>query len=280
MAVMVSMEPPDSQIHVAARPAVRLPFMENERVMTFAVTTNFQLDGFVTLQGGGDDSARGWTAGFIQAEWVETNWCSYRGASDHDGSVLIQRGRQPARAQKACRDTFEDNPVQDVFYDARPGYPGIAAGLENAAFPQILRVKFLDGPSERHNLVVQNTVTGKPNFLYEAQCEFLFCTLLSVRDPAGNFSHHKGVYWNVRWQYRFLQPDFRPIVDHANTGVTIGTQFVPDHIDPRFAGVLTSPTELKSCNILANEARSAAYRRGSPNRHESPVWTNFGVTAR
>ena len=37
-------------------------------------------------------STAGWQIGFIQAQWIETNWAVYRGMTQAAGSVFVQRG--------------------------------------------------------------------------------------------------------------------------------------------------------------------------------------------
>ena len=274
MAVTVSTSPSDSAIQVTARTKLDPPTIKGD-VMTFN-GSNIGLSAHATLLGKPGDSAVGWTAGFIQAEWVETNWCAYRGAANKDGSILIQKGRSPARTQRACRDCVDD--VSDVFYYPKASSGEIAVGAADCDFPLVLRLTHFDKPSDNSPLQLRNTTTGKINFLHEAQLEFMFCALLSVRDPAGNFTHVMGIYWNTRWQYTFDQPGNRPIINPAGTGAVIGNPFHASMIDPRFAPVVTSTAQTKSCNDLAN-ATISAYTVGSPNRHESRVWTDFDVTA-
>jgi hypothetical protein len=209
---------------------------------------------------------------------VETNWYLYRGQSDTDGSIFIQRGKPPARVQQACRDCVEPTPLNHVFYNTKIMDGEMAAARPNDSLPLVLQVRHYDAPEERCPLSLQNSLTGKMNTLSEMQIEFLFCTMISVQDPSGAFEHLMGVYWNTRAQYRFQSPGFQPVTNHAGTGTTVGMPFRPGHIDPRFASVLTSIHETKSCNDLARASRNA-FMPGAPNRHESPVWKNFLVTA-
>ncbi len=276
MAVSVSSNPADCDLRVTTAPVITPP-RNNGLNMTFP-GTEIRLNGFTTLLGSPGDSARGWTAGILQAEWAETNWCSYRGACDTDGSIFIQRGRGPARSQRACRDCVDGVPINAVFYNTLPGAGEVASGMDDAPFPQVLRVRHYDAPGDECPLTLRNSLTGKGNLLREVQFEFMFCATLSVRDPAGAFRHMMGVYWNTRWQYRFEQPGYRAVVNPAGTGCTVGSVFRGDPHDRRFVSVLTSPTETRSCNDIFRTA-SLAFNPGSPNRHESRTWTNFVVTA-
>jgi hypothetical protein len=239
--------------------------------------------GEVTLNGVAGDNATGWTAGFIQAQWVETNWCSYRGQRNSDGSIFIQRGRPPARLAQACRDCVDGSPLNSIFYNTNSGHNGIAmGGPAGTVFPQRLTFRFYDKPRESCNLVERNSLTGRPNYLSEAQLEFHFCTVLSVRDPGGTFHHLASFYWNQRWQAKFKPQTFSavptfqimPVVN--GTGVGMGGIIRGAPTDARFTGVLTSP-QSQSCNQVFQAARAAVAIVGASNRHESRVWTNFDV---
>jgi len=275
MPVTVSPHPSDCELRVTARPIVNAPVIDGAN-MRFT-STQIGLSGFATLLGSPGDSAMGFNVGFIQAQYVETNWCSYRGAASANGSILVQRGRAPARSQRACRDCVDGTSVTSIFYNTNVAFGEIAPGNRGQPFPQVLRVRHFDQPAETCPLRLRNTLTGQMNLLHEAQLEFLFCALLSVKDPFARFRHLMGVYWNTRWQYTFQQPGFRPIINPAGTGSTVGTPFRGDPSDLRFASVLTSPAETKSCNDIFRAA-AGAFNPGSPNRHESRVWTDFSVT--
>jgi hypothetical protein len=138
-------------------------------------------------------------------------------------------------------------------------------------------VSHYDLPVETCPLTLENTLTGKSNFLREVQLEFMFCTLLSAQDPSGGFHHQMGAYWNVRWHYSFDQPRYRPTVNRAGTGAHVSASFAGDPRDLRFAPVLTSSLQTRSCNDLARAAQSA-FNPGAANRHESRVWTDYYVT--
>ncbi len=88
----------------------------------------------------------------------------------------------------------------------------------------------------------------------------------------------KGVYWNVRWHYSFTQPGYRATVNARGTGCSVGQVFAGDPKDRRFASVLTSTSETRTCNDIFRAANSA-FKPGSANRHESRVWANYDVTA-
>src|SRR4051794_40165949 len=100
--MVVRVKPNSVHIKITVHPTVNRPVVSGTE-MSFT-GGSVQADGELTLEGVAGDSAVGWTAGYIQAQWIETNWCFYRGQHDGDGSVFIQRGRPPSRPAQACRD--------------------------------------------------------------------------------------------------------------------------------------------------------------------------------
>lgn len=281
MAVRIS--PNSAKIKITSRPTVNRPAIVGTK-MSFT-GTSIQAAGQVTLAGDRGDTPTGWTAGFLQAQWIETNWCFYRGQNNGDGSIFIQRARPPARPAQACRDCVDGSPVNQIFYSAIPAHGEIAAGGAGGAFPP-LNVRHFDQPSDDCNLVETNSKTLKPNFLQAAQLEFHFCTILTVRDPRGAFHHQLSFYWEVHWQATFeplsftVPPSgFSIHVVPAGTGQNTGGIISGAPVDRRFTGVITAP-QSQSCNDVFRAARAAVGGPHSPNRHERPTWSNFDVTAR
>jgi len=277
----VSIANNSARIVVTQQPTVNLPAAVGTRMVFTG--GNIAATGEVTLNGTAGDDASGWTAGFIQAQWVETNWCSYRGRNNSDGSIFIQRARPPARVAQACRDCAGTNPVGDIFYNANPGQGGIATGgPAGLAFPQHLTFRFFDQPRDSCNLIERNSLTGQPNYLAEAQLEFHFCTVLSVRDPSGAFHHLASFYWNQRWQATFkplafnAMPMFHMVPNALGTGASTGQIIKGAPTDARFTGVLISP-QLQSCNQVFRATKDAVAFAGALNRHESRVWASFDV---
>jgi len=280
----VSIASNSAKIVVTQRPTVNRPFVEGPLVKFTG--DDLTATGEVTLNGAAGDDASGWTAGIIQAQWTETNWCYYRGQHNTDGSIFIQRGRPPARPAQACRDCAVTSPVNDIFYSTLPEHSEIARGRPaGSAFPQRLTFDHLDHVKDACRLVEWNSLTGKPNYLAEAQLEFFFCTVLSVRDPRGVFHHLASFYWNQRWRATFkplsfsatgIAPAFQIMPIAAGTGASVSPIIQGTPTDPRFTGVLTSP-QSQSCNDVFHATRVAVAAASSPNRHESRVWASFDV---
>ncbi len=257
----------------SARPTISGGFVN------FAPGRAMHCEGEVRFSGAAGDSRAGWQVGWIQAQWIETNWAYYRGQANPDGSIFLQRGRPPARPRQACRDT--SGAVSTIFTD--PTDPREFQTLPTTGnFPLLIKVQSNDPPGESYAAVQTNSLTGRPNFIQEVQLEFHFCTVLSVRDPAGGFHHLAHFYWNVHWQYRFQPTRFPPgdanwridAVARGNTAA-VSHAIAGPTADPRFAGVLTT-AQTKSCVDLAGDSQRVASARG-PNRREFSVWQSVDV---
>jgi len=267
----VTIAPNSAQLHITVRPTVQPPVITPPSANFNC--TSIQAAGEVTLNGGAGDSATGWTLGFIQAQWIETNWGYYRGQHNSDGSVFVQRGRPPARPAQGCRDTV--GPVTDIFYNTMV----LGTAAAGATFPVKLMSTHYDLPSDSYALAITNNKTGKLNFLREAQLEFHFCFILTLRDPAKNFHHLKCIYWNVLWQAEFSLTGFaapsgsgwtQSLVAGGNSA-NVGHVIDGAPTDRRFTGVITS-AQGANCNGFA------ASETGHPNIREARVWENFDVT--
>jgi hypothetical protein len=275
----VSIKPDSANIKITARPHVNPPAVSGT-AMSYTGTP-IRATGEVTLLGAPGDSAAGWTVGFVQAQWIETNWCYYRGQTAQDGSIFIQRARPPARPNQACCDCVNGSPVSRLFYSTIPAHGEIATGTAGAVFPLTLKVSHFDQPSDSVDLVEMNAHPASgpaaPNFLAESQMEFHFCTILSVLDPAGTFHHLLSFYWNVHWQATFHPTSFtnppagsRVHIVRAGTSANVGHLIKGTPTDRRFTGILNT-AQTKSCNQVASAEITG------PNRHEAPIWKNFDV---
>jgi len=268
----ISIVPGSAAMAVTTRPGVQAPVVSATAVR-FPSST-IRCSGRVQFNGAAADSGDGWLVGWIQAQWIETNWGYYRGQSNADGSAFHQLARPPARPSQACRDTV--GPVADIFYATSAGLRSAVPG--GGVYPKTVNVVFRDTPADAYDISFTNTLTGKPNFLREVQLEFHFCTILVVRDPANVFHQLKHIYWNMHWQYRFTPTAFPPGPGTLNAtpiaagiGGNVSRVFDGAATDKRFAGVLTS-VQANSCNQLATDAGN------SPNIRQSRVWDNFDVT--
>lgn len=254
---------------ISTRPTSQTPQV-NATSATFECTKIAAL-GEATLLSDSADDPRDWALGFLQAQWIETNWGYYRGASDGDGSSFVQRARAPARPSQACRDTV--GAVGDIFYSTQPGDGEIATGAAGASFPLTLKVSHYDKPGDSYPLTRQNSLTGKPNYLHEVQLEFAFCAVLSLRGPGNAFRHLSHFYWNVNWQATFPRTSAGVFHVEGNRRSTFANAQGPYDGEPndrRFKGVLTSP-QAQSCNgFAAAETANAVVQ-------ESRRWNNFDV---
>jgi len=267
--------PGSSRIQFGSYPKVQKPTVTHGKARFDC--SGIDATGSVTLTG--SQPAEGWALGFIQVEWVDTNWLYYRGRQNNHGSIFFQRSRPPTRPVKVCRDVDDED--TDIFYDEPP--PSISAG---DALPKTLTVDFYDEPDDKAMAVVTNSLTGEDNFIREAQMEYLFCTVLTARDPDENYIHLKSFYWNVRWQARFLPHDFdNPLglwhvttiaegQGSARSGVIEGSP-----TDKRFKDKLTDDT-VRGCNDIVPlyyPDPDGVLPVGNPCRRESTVWESFDV---
>jgi hypothetical protein len=267
------------QITRIVRPLSATPTISGGSV-NYAPARDMHCEGEVHFNGSPGDSRDGWSVGWIQAQWIETNWAYYRGRHNNDGSIFLQRGRPPARPRQACRDTSGD--VSTIFTD--PTDPREFKPLPTTgAFPLVVRVESNDPPGESYSTIEANSrLSGRDNFVREIQLEFHFCTVLSVRDPAGDFHHLAHFYWNVHWQHRFHVTSFPPgDTNWRIEAIAGGNSSAASHsiagptADRRFAGVLTS-AQTKSCVDLAGDSADAVANRGT-NRREFLVWESVDV---
>ena len=204
-----------SNILINQRPGVSPPILFGAEAVFNS--TGIILTGQVILPPTAPNASVNWRAGFIQVQWVETNWASYRGRQNSDGSLIAQMGRMPARLQQACRDTLDapvPQPVNGIFYGPPNAvWPGTnnlryQESLNQASAPPTLTPRHRDYPSDRKALARRNSRTGQLNFLHEVQLELHFCTMLAVREPSGIFNILNHVYWNLRWQAKFQPTNF------------------------------------------------------------------------
>ena len=267
------LKPGSSHIKFGKFPKVKLPTVNHGRARFEC--SPIETTGSVILTG--SQPAAGWQLGFIQVEWVDTNWLYYRGRQNDHGSIFFQRSRAPTRPIKACRDVDLET---EIFYDP----PATVTAADD--FPKTLTIDHFDQPTTTTEAVVTNSLTGEDNFIREAQLEFLFCTVLTARDPAENYHHLKSFYWNVRWQATFLPHSFDiPLgawwvkavaggQGSARSGVIEGRP-----TDPRFKDILTDLT-VRGCNAIVplyQPPPDGVIAVGNANRRESRVWESFDV---
>lgn len=271
----IAIDHSSARIIITNRPRINNPTTDGTRANFTG--TDIQASGRVRLTGAAGESPAGWELGFIQAQWIETNWVYYQGRANHDGSLLLQRGKPPARPHQGCRDTVAA--AANVWYNHAEN--GLAPA--HAAFPLQLNAHFFDQPSDSCRLVERNSCTHKDNYLSEAQFEFHFCTVLAVRDPGHAFHQLLHFYWNVHWQASFEPTNFANL--HAAWTITPnakGTSSAVSEIyqgrvtDNRFRQLITGPAT-QSCNQIFAAAEASVEAVHGGGRKESPVWHLFDV---
>ena len=197
--------------------------------------------GSVILRGREGEALGGWALGYIQLKFIATDYARYRGNTVAEGSTRVSRSNMIL-----CRDSDEGtdelwyDPVGDGVVDGH-GTTVVADGTPMpASGAYTLESAFGDSPGRSFDNVVRNTTTRVDNFLYHADIGLQFCTMLTVRNPAGHFRVLKHFYWNIRWEAHFQRdrlgvPQVRLPADHFQLNIQRKVHSgVPD--DPRFKG--------------------------------------------
>lgn len=249
----------------------------------FSLSSGIEAVGTVTLNGAAGDSGAGWNVGFLQAQWIETNWLAYRGLTQAAGSVFVQRARPPARPRQACFDCLiagspfygtGASPATVVPATGGAALPFVAPLPANPAFPLTISVIHADFPGDFAAFSRRNGRTGQMNFLSEVQLEFHFCISLVVREPGGQLHFLQNLFWNVHWQnaFKFANAAANPAITvvAAGTAANVGHVIAGRINDGRFLPVLTTP-QATNCNAIA----AAAEQR--PNTTEAAGWPLFDV---
>lgn len=273
--MVVTIVPCSARITFDLRPGAQAPVINPPTAPGTALFDSHPMgaSGEVRLRGESGDSPAGWTLGFVQVQWIETNWVYYRGRQNDHGSLFLQRGRPPARSTQACRDTHR-SPVNDIWYS--PPDNGTTSG-----FSHELICSIYDKPVESCRLAERNSQTDTDNYLHECQLGFAFCTALVLRTPTGSFQQLAHFYWNVRWQARF-EPTLGP-AGPANWRITpnpgyragLSRVFMGAVRDPRFDAILTQP-QTQNCQQMSDAARRRV-EPGGAGRSERNRWTTFDV---
>jgi hypothetical protein len=271
----ISLVPGTASIKIVLHPSVNRPALDAAGPFMDFSCRPISIEGACKITGDKGDNPAGWTLGLIQLKFVDTDWAYYRGKSNLDGSSFLQYSRPPALPTGGCRDTIN---AGAIFVDNNPGLDRTVAAA-TSLLPLAMSAAFSDAPSRSFYLSRKNGLTGKDNFLREAQTELHFCTVLSLRSPAGIFQHLKSVYWNVHWQATFEPSNFAnlaapwSIVTTGGLGNMAHVSQIIDGppIDKRFAGIVTAPGT-PNCNLMTQSSYN------NPNVKESKVWANFDIT--
>ena len=279
--------PQSASIKISQEPEARLPYVRDAKPPPAMYSAGYMLftckgliaDGKCTIAGLTTDNPAGWTLGMIQLQWIQTDWAYYRGQTNLHGDSFLQFARPPARSTQVCRDTVKPGAI---FADLDP-VNGRTIARAGAPFPIEMKAQLRDKPMFNYQLTHKNKDTGMPNFLSEAQIDFHFCTVLSLRKPeprqepiAETYIHLKHFFWNLRWQARFQPGNYgdltkpwtiTPIELKADVSDVI---YDGGPTDEKFTRSITDEAT-PNCMVLANNARSLVKAR------YSRTWTNHNV---
>jgi hypothetical protein len=163
--------------------------------------TDLVASGTATIVGVPLEGIGGWAVGYVQMKFIGTNYAIYRGLSEREGSVLVHNSNQIL-----CRDTDEASP--ELWYDPITwgihGNRGTRQMSPAATLPATGRLAvtagLTDAPRRRFAARLNNSRTGRVNYLHKIQVELHFCTIFTAFDPGRNrYIPLKHFYWNVLW---------------------------------------------------------------------------------
>lgn len=254
----ISYLPGSASVKITTKPGVKTPEKYSTDMEFNSVA--IEATGECQLTGVEGDNAAGWTLGFIQVQFLETNWGYYRGAVDADGSAYINRGSSKLRGATHCRDSKTKG---EVWFQNLSGKD--LALATNGKLPMSLKVQLMDGPHETYPLYHMNSLTKKHNFLREVQLEFHFCTVLALMSPSKEYQFLKHFLWNMHWQATFQPSSFTD--SDPKWTVTLNSTALANSancsqiaeggpVDPKIKAVLTAGSAA-NCNELATAGGAA-----------------------
>ncbi|MBS1828879.1 MAG: hypothetical protein JST93_26490 [Acidobacteria bacterium] len=254
----ISYLPGSASLKITTKPGVKTPekYSTDMEFNSVAIEASAECQ----LTGIEGDNPAGWTLGFIQVQFLETNWGYYRGAIDADGSAYVNRGSSTLRGATHCRDTKSKG---EIWFQNLSGKD--LALASNGKLPMTLKVQLMDGPHETYPLYHMNSLTKKYNFLREVQLEFHFCTVLALMNPSKQYQFLKHFLWNMHWQATFQPSSFTDsdptwtVMLNSNKLANSGncSQIAEGGpIDPKIKAVLTDPTAA-NCNEIAGLGAAA-----------------------
>ncbi|MBL8173718.1 MAG: hypothetical protein JNK48_03560 [Bryobacterales bacterium] len=254
----ISYLPGSASIKITTKPGVKSPekFSNDMEFNSVAI----EATGECQLTGNAGDNPAGWTLGFIQVQFLETNWGYYRGATNADGSAYVNRASTKVRGATHCRDTKSKG---EVWFQNVAGKDLTLSTSGN--LPMTLKVQFMDGPHETYPLYHKNSLTQQFNFLREVQLEFHFCAVLALMSPNKEYTFLKHFLWNMHWQATFKPSSFTD--SNPSWTVTLNSSKLANSancsqiaeggpIDPKITSILTSATAA-NCNEIAGLGAAA-----------------------
>lgn len=262
----ISYLPGSASIKITTKPGVKTPEKSSSDMEFNSVA--IEATGECQLTGNEGDNPAGWTLGFIQVQFLETNWGYYRGAVNADGSAFVNRGSSTLRGATHCRDTKSKG---EVWFQNLAGKDLTLS--TTGKLPMTMKVQLMDGPHETYPLYHMNSVTKKHNYLQEVQLEFHFCTVLALMNPAREYKFLKHFLWNMHWQATFKPSSFTDsspswtVTPNSSKLANSGNcSQIADGgpVDPKIVAILTSATAA-NCNELAKLG-------GAAKMKESTTW--------
>jgi hypothetical protein len=116
-----------------------------------------------------------------------------------------------------------------------------------------------DLPQESYETIVQNPLTGKPNYLSELHTRFEFTTASMLRRPDNTLQTLRWLRWHLDWDYTFTtaangESKVRRGIATAGSITFVNPEPAPPELPKRYA------VPAKVCSTLGYEASD------NPNR--------------
>jgi hypothetical protein len=144
-----------------------------------------------------------WKVGYMQLQTMEVNWAYYRGESDGDGCVFVDKVVN--RRVGACRDVKSEGALWYEISGNRDDCYAVPQGINAAKRAPWNDVWFVVGDSPTTDWafeVPNNLRNGTPNYLYEFRAAQQFLTLVVQQDRSGRLSFLRHFTWKVVWHGR------------------------------------------------------------------------------
>jgi hypothetical protein len=145
-----------------------------------------------------------WKVGYMQVQTMEVNWAYYRGESDGDGCVFVDKVVN--RKVGACRDVRTDGATLWYVASDNPNdcfaVPQDANAAKKAPWTGIWFI-FGDAPGGIWEYRTPNLQRrGAPNYLYEFRTAYEFLTVVVQQDEPGKLKFLRHFTWKVVWHGR------------------------------------------------------------------------------
>lgn len=132
-----------------------------------------------------------WQFGFIQFQKTNDVTFMYAGREADDGGIVISASTAPALTTRTALDSV----AAFTPWTTMTNRSTMNLGLVTCPTG--------DHPSLKAGRQLKNEHTKRQNFLFRVIDEREFWTVLTARDPLGNFQHQAHFHWKLRYDVKF-----------------------------------------------------------------------------